>query len=148
MKFDTMRSIAHNLATSLASGCSALFGIYHDVVFQKAARTPTGRLTIDVLNATVSAGSATELFPNATQTFNTALARLCQHHAIPPTAFLRLEACFMTQPQGRRFTVTMQDQTGRFVTDEYDALGARFRQLDHLGRIRRHRSVPTTAVFD
>jgi hypothetical protein len=42
MRFNELRSIAHNIADSLASGCSELTGIYELDVFAEAAKNPGG----------------------------------------------------------------------------------------------------------
>lgn len=42
MKFDTLRSIGHNIADSLGSGIGLLIGVYEMDVFGEAAGAPDG----------------------------------------------------------------------------------------------------------
>ena len=54
MKHDELRSVAHNAAASLASGCSLLIGVYDLDVLTAARQSPEGELTVDFLRGTVS----------------------------------------------------------------------------------------------
>jgi hypothetical protein len=47
MKFDELRSIAHNIADSLASGNGFLIGVYDMHLFGEASQSPEGFMTVD-----------------------------------------------------------------------------------------------------
>lgn len=58
MKYDELRSIAHNVAASLASGTSFLIGEYELDVFGAAERASEGKIVVDFLLGTVSGAPA------------------------------------------------------------------------------------------
>ena len=60
MKHDQIRSVAHNIASSLASGTGLLIGMYEMNVFGEAASSPEGFIKIDFLTGTTSGGRLLE----------------------------------------------------------------------------------------
>ena len=138
MKFNVLRSIGHNIAYSLASGESMLIGNFQLRPFKEAGQSPNGFIHVNFLTGTSSAGSLP--FRRAIISFRKALPELCEKHGASLLVFRRLEAGYVFDAMPNRFFVTIEDQEGRSTTDEYAALGQRFRVLDPLGRIRRKRS--------
>lgn len=139
MKFDQLRSIGHNIADSLADGHGFLVGHYFMDVFAEAAMTPERAIEVDFLTGkshnSVVSHDATEVF----RLYGEKLADFCRKHGASRSDFYQLTGRFFAE-NPRRFVVTVQDQHGRQVTDEYIGLpGKRIRVLDPLGRVRRQR---------
>jgi hypothetical protein len=138
MKHDDLRSIAHNIADSLASGIGLLIGVYDmDDVFAKAARSAERHLTVDFLHGTTS-GDVSPSLAEAIRKYRDALPGLCEKHGVSASAFRELTARYFVKGiYGRRFLVTIEDQAGRRSIDEYAGIpGKRIRVNDHLGRLR------------
>jgi hypothetical protein len=146
MKHDDLRSIAHNIADSLASGIGLLIGFYEMDVFGEAANSPEGRLTVDFLRGITIEGRASPSLGKALLQYRDALPALCERHGILASAFRDLTAqYFVAGIYGRRFVVTVEDQTGRRSVDEYEGNpGRRVMGIDHLGRLRRKRGTKTS----
>ncbi|MAC89772.1 hypothetical protein [Maricaulis sp.] len=120
MKFRTLKSIAHNLADSYASGISLLLGEYEIYLFDEAASAPEGQITVDFLAGTstgspVSAGLA-RIIARGPQ----GLKRLCDKHGCSVDEFKELTVRFGTDPvQGRHFTVALTSFSGKTSRDRY-----------------------------
>jgi hypothetical protein len=119
MKFDDLAGVARNLADSLGSGASYLFNFWDQHVFRDVANDPNGRIEIDFLAGRVTAGEASEPLHRVAAYAPTALAILCRKHSIEPTAFRKLLACYTFAAGEPQFTVTLEDQQGRFRSDTY-----------------------------
>jgi hypothetical protein len=141
MKFDQLRSIAHNIADSLASGAGLLIGVYEmDDVFGEAARSPEGYITVDFLHGTASGGTPSPSLSRAIALYRDGLAELCAKHGTSPTAFRELNARYWVDAVGLRIRVTVADQAGHRAVDDYvGSPGKRVRARDSLGRRRRVR---------
>jgi hypothetical protein len=74
MKFDELRSIAHNIADSLASGIGLLIGYYELDIFGEASRSPEGFIVVDFLTGTCRAGAPSESLARAIALNKNALA--------------------------------------------------------------------------
>jgi hypothetical protein len=146
MKHDDLRSIAHNIADSLASGMGFLIGLYEMNVFREAADSPKGRLTVDFLHGIAIDGNASPSLSKALLHYRDALPALCERHGISASAFRELTVqYFVAGIYGRRFLVTVEDQAGRRSVDEYEGIpGRRVMGVDHLGRLRRKRGTRTS----
>jgi hypothetical protein len=137
VKFDCLRSIAHNVAASLASGCSVLVGAYEMDIFGEAARSPEGFIAVDFLTGAASGGTPSAALAAAIAKYREGLADLRLKHGVPAGAFKQLSARYAASPLGIRFVVTVTDQTGRTSIDEYEGEdGRRPKVLDGLGRVR------------
>lgn len=138
MKFGALKSVGHNIADSLASGCSLLIGDYFQDVFGEAAKSPDGFIEIDFLTGTVSHGVASEKLTGAAKELAEALPELCRSHEIDIEAIETLKARFLVADDGPRFIVTVADKSGRSAVDEFAGMpGKRVRELDPQGRVRR-----------
>ena len=67
MKHDQLRSIAHNIADSLASGIGLLIGVYEMDIFGEASTSKQGFITVDFLNGTTAGGTASDSLMKAIQ---------------------------------------------------------------------------------
>jgi hypothetical protein len=137
MKHDDMRSIAHNVADSLAGGCSFLAGYYDTEIFREAASSPDGCITVDFLKGTVAKGFVSPVLAGAIAAFPEALLTLCAGHGGSSCDFQRLEATYWAG-HVRRVTICIEDKLGKRSTDEYAGVPlARVKTVDARGRARK-----------
>jgi hypothetical protein len=156
MKFGELKSIAHNISASLASGNGLLIGVFDTNIFLEAAHTREGYVDVDFLTGRVS-GRATLPLPRwlrlgvqirgwitgkwpepdlaeAVELYAKALPVLCAKHGVTREAFRTLSTRYHASSV---FEVTIEDQHGRRSVDSYAGRpGARLLRLDALGRIR------------
>jgi|EndMetStandDraft_7_1072992.scaffolds.fasta_scaffold310748_1 hypothetical protein len=137
MKFDELRSIAHNVADSLASGLSLLVNRWDMEIFEEARRSPEGFITVDFLTGATRGGVPSSSLARDIALFPAALADLCRRHGTTSAVFKELTTRYSVEEGGRRFQVTVADHYGRRSADEYDGNGRRLNVLDSLGRVRR-----------
>ena len=138
MKFDELRSIAHNVADSLASGVGLLIGVYEMDIFGEAHRSAEGFITVDFLTGRSSGAKPSPSLARAIRFYRVGLADLCKKHGTSPAAFQELTARYSVGAGRRHILVTIADQRGHRSVDEYVGIPAgRIRTLDHLGRVRR-----------
>ena len=119
MKFDVMAAVAHNLADSLGSGASDLFGFWDQHVFNEVENDADQRIEIDLLMGQVTRGAASEPLRRVVAIAPAVLATLCSKHSIEPSAFRRLLVSYTLADGERQFTVTLEDQHGRCRSDSY-----------------------------
>lgn len=138
MKFGDLRSIGHNIADSLASGCGLLIGVYDMDVFGEAERSTEGFIEVNFLTGTSAGAPASSALAGAIILYRDALPSFCEKHGASPFAFRQLSARYSGGGLARRFSVTVQDCAGHCITDDYEGIpGRRILVLDALGRIRR-----------
>lgn len=136
MKHDKLRSIAHNVAQSLASGASVMVGVYDVDVFAEAGASPTGILTVDFLNGLVLDGQPSMRLTEAVGLFGEILPAFCNTHGGSISDFREFKARYHASP--KRFVVTIEDQMGKRSSTEYVGRdGERIRATDELGRVRK-----------
>jgi hypothetical protein len=137
MKFNQLRAIGHNIADSLADGNGFLIGHYDMRLIEEIRRSSEGFIEVDFLTGTSSGGQPSPALARAFELYCGALPLLCLRHEVSGAIFRQLRARFFADG---RFTVTVEDNAGRSVTDEYvGSPGRRIKVLDSLGRIRRKR---------
>lgn len=137
MKHDVLRSVAHNLAASLASGVGLLIGVYELDVFGDAARSPGGFITVDFLRGCVRGGRPSTRLADAVRLYRKALPRLCQRQGVAVSDFVELTVRYSTTPIEPRFMVTVTDRNGRQSGVEYGGFdGQRVKMIDGGGRLR------------
>lgn len=137
MKHNVLRSIAHNIADSLASGVGLMIGQYELDVFGEAGRSPEGILTVDFLAGRCIEGTPSASLARAIGLYKTALIALCGKHRTTVSAFRVLSARYSSDPHVSRFVVTVEDQRGRRSVDAYVGTpGRRAMVRDGLGRPR------------
>jgi len=144
MKLDQLRSIGHNIADSLASGDSLLFGFFEGPrlsVFGAALDSPERCIEVDFLTGQATRGKVSPRLARVIAESPDALAYLCKKHSAAPAMFGELSASYSIVGFGQySFTVTVEDDRGRRALDEYVGMpGKRIQIRDHLGRLRRKR---------
>jgi hypothetical protein len=137
MKHDELRSVAHNLADSLASGIGLLIGVYEMDVFGEAGRSPGGSILVDLLRGTVVEGKPSASLRRAIALYGDALPSLCASHGGSVEDFRELKVRYWYSRTERRFDVTVEDSAARRSTTEYAGVpGKRVKILDAQGRLR------------
>ena len=137
MKHAELRAIVHNVADSLASGIGLLIGVYEMDVFGEAARSEEGALTVDLLTARITEGSASESLRTAVSLYRDALSKLCDQAGGSVADLREASVRFWSDPLSSRFAVTIEDARGRRSTTEYAGVpGKRLKVMDALGRLR------------
>jgi hypothetical protein len=139
MKHSQLRSIAHNIADSLASGIGLPIGVWMTNIFGEARRSPEGFITVNFLNGEIVGGKASGSLSRAVRRYSEALPDLCQKQGATVSHFRKLTARYSADLH-RRVLVTIEDQNGRRSTDAYlgNPLG-RVKTVDKLGRVRTKR---------
>ena len=137
MKHDELRSVAHNVATSFAGGCSFLIRVYGLDVLAAVRQSPDRKITVDFLRGVISGASPSSPLAKAVALFPPALPALYEKHGISASAFKEMTACYWATLQGIRFTVSVVDQSGHATKTEYSGYdGQRTKILDAAGRVR------------
>ncbi len=140
MKFDTLRSIGHNIADSLGSGIGLLIGVYEMDVFGEAAGAPEGTITVDFLLGIATGGIVSDALAVAITKYREALRSLCAKHGASVSDFRQLSARYTTINRERRISVIVEDHSGHHCIDEYVGIPARHvKVLDAQGRVRTKR---------
>jgi hypothetical protein len=138
VKHDELRSIAHNVADSLASGVGLPIGVYFSEVFREAESSPEKSITIDFLKGTIVAGRASSNLAKAVNLYCDVLADLYAKQRASVSQFRVLTARYSADNQSERVLVTIEDGEGRRSLDEYVAGGSlrHIKTVDPSGRIR------------
>lgn len=136
MKFDELKSIAHNIADSLASGASLLINRWELEIFEEARRSAEGYITVDFLTGETRGGVPSPPLASAVKLLSDAFTDLCKRHGTTPSDFQALTARYYVDQTGRRFEVTVVNDRGRCSIDVYDGNEARLRVRDPSGRLR------------
>lgn len=137
MKHDVLRSVAHNIAASLASGVGLLIGIYELDAFADARRSPGGFITVDFLQGAVTEGRCSRELAEAVRLYRNALPGLCEKQGVSLSDFAELTVRYSATPAASRFTVMVTDSAGRHSGAEYGGLdGQRVKTIDGEGRLR------------
>jgi hypothetical protein len=140
MKFDELRSIAHNIADSLASGVGLPIGCHGTDVFGEARKSPEGFITVDFLTGTSSGGRPSQQLAGAITKYKGAFAALCKKHGTSASVFRELRVRYWRDRWGPRYLVSVSAVNGRCCNDEYAGFPAkRIKVLDQLGRVRTKR---------
>jgi len=137
VKQGELRSIAHNLADSFASGMGFPIGVYVTDVFGEAEKSPGGFITVDFVNGKVAAGFGSAGLEKAVRLYRDVLESLCTKHGASVSTFRILTARYSGGRRGRRVVVAIEDSDGHRSEDEY--MGAPLRHMktvDDLGRVR------------
>lgn len=136
MKFEELFSIGHNLAASLASGSSTLFDEWSDIVHAELQKNPKKILEVDLLNGRVLSDDASASLIRVVAFSPQALAGLCNRHGIKIDAFRRLSASYFSTHFGSRFTLTVEDQSDRSQSEDFEGTSGR--------RVRHEKHPPVT----
>ena len=135
MKHDQLRSIAHNLADSLACGCFIIG--YADIdMAAEAMANPDGEIVVDFLTGIIVGRASLEL-REVMASFAEAIPDFCVKNGVDAADFAKLTAKFSFDVLELRTEVAVADRKGRHTTDRYVGIPLkRPRVLDGLGRIR------------
>ncbi|NKB54578.1 MAG: hypothetical protein GKR97_20640 [Rhizobiaceae bacterium] len=137
MKHRQLQSIAHNFAASLASGMGFVVGYVPTQIFQEAASSKDGNLTIDFLDGRITDGTASKDLRKAVELYREAFSEFCQKHGADISDFRELSVRFQAGQLNNHFAITIEDASGNRSVRKYNgALGERVRELDDRGRIR------------
>ena len=137
MKHNVLRSVAHNIADSLAGGNGFLIGLYETDIYGEASRSPSGYITVDFVQGRVVEGSVSRGLEEAVRLYRIALRELCGKQGVLASDFSELVVRFFGSPSERRFTVTVVDQDGRQSIGEYGGLDSqRTKMVDDAGHLR------------
>jgi hypothetical protein len=140
MKHDNLRSIAHNIVDSLASGCGLLIGVYEMDIFREVAMSKEKFMTVDFLSGTTEGATPSTSLADAIKLYSKTLPELCEKQGSLVSDFESLTARFSYDKHGNHVSVTIKDKRGRESTDEYRGIPLKHAKvLDGLGRIRTKR---------
>jgi hypothetical protein len=140
LKHDKLRSIAHNVAYSLASGESVMIGVFDVNVFAEARTTSNGSLTVDFVSGKVLDGETSKRLAEAVRLFREVLPSFCKTHGASIEDFREFGARY--HADSSRFLIMIEDQRGKRSSTEYDGFsGRRALVTDGLGRVRKKRSI-------
>lgn len=141
MKHSDLRSIAHNIADSLACGMGLLVHVYFMDIFDEAARSKEGYIIVNFLNGTTEGGTPSESLAKVIKLYSEALPDLCKRHGTSASFFQSLTARYSSDALDRYVTIAIEDKNGRRSTDEYIGIPLRrIKAMDGLGRIRTRRT--------
>ncbi len=138
MKHGKLRSIAHNLADSLAGYVGLITGVYDLDLYKDAARSPDGELVIDLLNNKIISGKPSPNHIEAVSRLRPEFNRLCETEKVSRSSFCNAIARFHANKVRYGFTIIVEDDNGKITETDYTGIPARrVFQLDSLGRLRR-----------
>ena len=144
VKHAVLRSIAHNLADSISSGCCLLISDHDIGVYDEAKQTEEKCITVDLLQGTVLEHGASIKLTSQIRQCSVALEGLARSQGASCREFTEITVRFWTNELTNRFSVSVRDRDGRRTTTEFTGRpGKRVRVLDALGR---PRPLPPTKV--
>ena len=137
MKHDHLRAIGHNVAASIADGCSLVTGFFDIDLLAALRDAPDGVITANLLRGTIEPQLSGSTLAEAIATVPSILPDLCSRHGVDPADFRVLRSTFRLTLDGVRFTVTVVDNRGRASETEYGGHdGQRTKTKDPSGRLR------------
>lgn len=137
MKHAELRAIVHNVADSLGSGIGLMIGHYEMDVYGEAQRSREGSITVDFLQGSVIEGEPSPSLTRSVALYRDAFVMLCSKSGGSVTDFVEAKARFWSDPLDRRFSVIVEDRSGRRSTTDYSGNpGQRVKVLNDLGRLR------------
>ncbi len=138
MKHGKLRSIAHNLADSLAGYVSLITGVYDLDLYKDAGQSPNGELVIDFLNNKIISGNPSPNLIKAVSRLQPEFNRLCESEKVSRINFRNAKAHFYANEIRCGFTIIVEDNNGKITETDYSGIPAqRVFQLDSQGRRRR-----------
>jgi hypothetical protein len=120
MKFDTLKSVGHSIADSLASGICLLIGYYDIDIFVEAAESTDGYIEVDFLTGKTTGGPASASLLRAIGLFRDKVPDQCKRQGADYSSLTRLLVRFGTDAvYGPHFKVIVEDINGRKSTEQY-----------------------------
>jgi len=135
MRSGILRSAAHNIADSFASGMGFPIGVYQIEVFKEAASSPSGFIAVDFLRGSVDGGPSSPSFQRAVELYRDVLPDLLRKQQVQVASF-RL---FTARYANGETRVTIEDDRGRRYIDDYVGVPLRLKPV--VRRIRRHKGI-------
>jgi hypothetical protein len=137
MRSGILRSAAHNVADSFASGMGFPIGVYQINIFKEAAESPAGYITVDFLRGAAEGGPPSPALQRAIKLYRDALPNLLGKQNVALESFRRFTARF----SNGETQITIEDDRGRHYVDDYVGSPLRLRPVvDQQGRVRRART--------
>lgn len=119
-KLYVLKSIAHNIGASMASGLGLMVGYYDMAIYEEAASSGEGYLLVDVLNGHVVEGTASTHLKKAIALYSKALPELCLRNGVELSDFRSLLIRFsLDRVYGEHFKVIVTDGRGRSAEERY-----------------------------
>jgi hypothetical protein len=138
MKHSALRAILHNIADSLASGCSFMFGAYNIDIYADAAKSGLSGLRVDFKSGRVLAGRASPKIEQLLVQIPEVLASRCAAAGAAVDEIVMADITFRSLRFGDSFTIEMEDILGRKSKIRYFGSPARrLLERDANGRLRR-----------
>lgn len=120
MKFDTLKSVGHSVADSLASGICLLIGYYDIDIFVEAADSSEGYIEVDFLTGETAGSPASPSLLRAIGLFRDVVPEQCKKQGADYSRLAKLTVRFGTDAvYGPHFKVTVEDIDGRKSTQQY-----------------------------
>jgi hypothetical protein len=123
MKHSRLSSIAHNLADSLSCGLGFVIGYYGTDIYGEAAKCPESSIFVDFLKGEISAG--TPSLAKAVALYSQVLPDFCKKHRVEVSEFQIFRVRYAVSFYGPRYTVEIEDRSGRHSSVEYAAYSGR-----------------------
>jgi hypothetical protein len=125
MRLGQLKAIGHNIADSFG-GNGFLVGHYPSGVYEKAAASPEGFITVNFLTGEMAgAQSATNLKP-VVRLYRDVLPDFCAKHGVDIADIDALSVTFGPDPMyDQFFEVTVQAKDGRWSVDRYVGIYSR-----------------------
>ncbi len=138
MKQGQRQAIAHNIADSIASGCSLLLGEYDLPIRHWLATAPDGRIVLDCLAGRVMEGPAKPALEQLAKRLPDAVIALCAKENGSAQDFDALVVTLGSDALGVMAETTVRSPSGNETVDHYVGRPLRRRRmLDAAGRKRR-----------
>jgi len=120
MKFSTLKSVAHSIADSLASGICLIIGVHQVDVFSEAAASDEGYVEVDFLTGMTSGSPVSESLARAINLFRDAVPEQCKKQGADYLSFAKFVVRFGTDAvYGPHFKVIVEDIYGHSSTEQY-----------------------------
>lgn len=141
MKHNELRSVAHNIAHSLASGIGLLVGVYDSDIFGEAKLSNEKHIKVDFINGTTTGGSPSAKLADTIKRYSEVLPEVCEKQGVSVADFKELSAKFFSDATDRMVSVTVEDMNNKRSVDTYHGYELRHpKVVDDLGRIRTKRN--------
>jgi hypothetical protein len=113
-----LRSIAHNIADSLASGHGFLDGVggYSSNIYDEALKSSKSFIMVDFVNGTSGGEDISDSLAKAINLYSKALPSLCERQGSSVSFFKSLVVCYFSTGH---VIITIEDIKGRKSIDEY-----------------------------
>lgn len=120
MKFGELRSIAHNLAHSVASGLGLPVGYFSYEIFTEVQASPMGYMEVDFIGGEMKGAMPSDVLSQALLHYKQWLLELAAKHGGDASDFAELRVRYsVDRVHGPYFVVTVTNTGGRTDTTVY-----------------------------